>query len=142
MSARYHANRAARYIQREPGPDDTAWPALDVPQGFYLGPNTTATLTGEVGKLLAEAERKGAESARTQLAREPAGTGRAACQDLLTTIAERAVEGIYEHGNYAARGDLETSELIETETGSVYFYVYTRTPGTDRERVKVTVSRS
>jgi hypothetical protein len=68
MSAAYDANRAARHIQRQPGERDAAWPAMDVPEGFYLGPYATAKLTGEVGELLAEAERKGAESVRAMLA--------------------------------------------------------------------------
>jgi hypothetical protein len=66
--ASWKIDRAARFIQRQPEPGDAPWPAMDVPEGFYLGPYATATLTGQVGDLLAEAERKGAEGARAMLA--------------------------------------------------------------------------
>jgi hypothetical protein len=62
--------------------------------------------------------------------------------ELISRVARLAAEGIYEPGQYAPHGGLAADELVTNADGSVSFDVSTTVPDTDRETVRVTVSRT
>jgi hypothetical protein len=61
-------------------------------------------------------------------------------ESLTERVTELTAEGVYEPGNYASEHDLSAGEFTSEPDGTIWFWVETRTPNTDRERVKVTIS--
>jgi hypothetical protein len=60
--------------------------------------------------------------------------------DLVDRIANLAMNGIYEPGQYTRRGGLSAGLLHDDGQGGAWFYVETTQNNTERERVRITVT--
>ena len=60
--------------------------------------------------------------------------------DLVDRIANLAMNGVYEPGQYTRRGGLSAGLLHNDGQGGAWFYIETTQNNTERERVRVTVT--
>lgn len=63
-------------------------------------------------------------------------------QEVIDRIASLASDGIYEPGQYAARGDLDAGVITALPGGGRAFMVFTTVPNEDRRAFLVTIKEA